>query len=398
MGAIMHQVFCRNNSQSTEALAVADAVLGKGDRRLLTTQGDLLESQTAEAPIGHVLAPRSIAADDDVFLHDTLGLFDSPGYHALLRFWASFVPNGRIVIPEFSMAGGFGGSHAEAMFGPASMSKEIGKRRYHVHDGCPWQPSGSIVDWWARRGMDVVQRQCDSTPWSFEESKISLETAARFEIPGDEAIRSMAALGITQASSTWSYQIWAALAKVAVIRWIIGEFDAPATAGHLDIGAGPGLIGAELLLDASLGVSHSLGLEIDARGPWSGCLLAGSDAASLGSRWRFRLGSAATWRSSSPVGICTALGSLLYLPRSEAGAVLDEAWSNLEPGGLLIVHENMKHRRFVQDHACMFDRGELERMLGRYGEIRFVGATSCRHLTAAEVGEKTIFRIVVKRG
>ena len=395
MGAIMHQVFCRNNSQSTEALAIADAVLGKGDRRLLTTQGDLLGSQTAEAPIGHVLAPRSIAADDDVLLHDSLGLFDSPGYHALLRFWASFVPNGRIAIPEFSMAGGFGGSHAGAMFGPASMSKEIGKRRYNVYDASVWRPSGSMVDWWARRGMDVVKRQCEGTPRTFRESEISA-AADRFETPGDEAIQSMAALGSSEASSAWSYQIWAALAKIAVLRWIIGEFDAPVSAGHVDIGAGPGLIGADLLLDASLGLSHSLGLEIDARGPWSGCLLAGSDAASLGSRWRFRLGSAATWRSSSPVGICTALGSLLYLPRPEAESLLDQAWSNLDPGGLLIVHENMKHPRFARDHDVMFDRGELEGMLARYGAIHFVGATSCRHLTAAEVGNKTIFRIVVK--
>ena len=346
---------------------------------------------------GHALLPHGIEADDDLICALSLSMFDSPAHVALLSYWASLVPHGRFVVPESVVAGGLRLGTLETELGAPSDICEIEGRRWGIFRGRPWRGSNTVIDWWHDRGVEVATAQHELRPVDLRAESLETNWPVTFMPTGKDVIRSVDRLSPRELGAAWSYQVWAVLAKIAVLRWILREFEVEGPVDHVDLGPGPGLVGAELVLDPTAAVRCSMGLELRAIGPWSGCRLAGATISSLGDLWRFRLGTASTWSGSPRLGLFTALGSLFLLPRTDSAAILEHAWDSLLPGGLLVVHENIRHERFAADQAMMFDRVELEDLLGRFGPVQHVAATAYRRLQPDQVGEKTIFRVVVKR-
>jgi hypothetical protein len=391
-------LLARNDGELKSASRVASRLLsGASSGRQFTMNGSLGSSNDPDL-VGHALLPWGIAPGDDIVVGPSLVTFDSPAHLSILQYWAALVPYGRIVVPEYTMPGGLRLEAIEQSLGSSVDAGEIEGRRFAVFRGGPWRRSGTIIDWWRARGTEVLDAHGRIQPRDLESESLESAWPLRFESGDLQCDRSGERSSPQELGSLWSYQLWAALAKIAVLRWILGEYEVGDCIDHVDMGAGAALVGAELLLDPSTSVDQSTGLELRAIGPWCGCRLAGADAESLGDRWRFRLGTASTWSGSPRLGLFTALGSLLYLPRTDSAALLERAWDSLVPGGLLVVHENIRHERFVADHDVMFDRVELENLLERFGPVEHVAATACRRLQPDQVGEKTVFRVVVKRG
>lgn len=390
-----HHLVARNPAELQIASSIAGLFVDGKARHRFTTAGRMRGGEDGSTD-GHALMPRGIDPSDDLVLGPSLVTFDSPMHLALVGFWASFVPNGRICVPESPIGGGLRLERLVEALGPTEMVRDHEGRRYAMFRGRSWKRSGTVVDWWAARRSATVLAHLDVESRDLDVEALDARWPAQFLPAGDDADRRPERPSEEEVGSIWSYQLWAASAKVSVLRWILRECAIDGEFDHVDVGPGPGLVGAELLLDPTTGVRRSTGLELRAIGPWSGCRLAGPDRDALGDRWRFRLGSASRWRGTGGVGLVTALGSLLYLPRSEAIDLLDRAWDVLLPGGLLVVHENIRHPRFVVDHDLMFAREELDAMLDRYGRVEHFAATACRRLTPEQAGEKTVFRVVVK--
>ena len=87
---------------------------------------------------------------------------------------------------------------------------------------------------------------------------------------------------------------------------------------------------------------------------------------------------------------------MLYFDRDKVKSVLDSAWRSLEPGGLMVIHENIKHSNYVRDYRFMFTVNELESYLIPYGEQRYYHAISGQKMAKEFVKDKTVFRTLQK--
>lgn len=385
----------RNPAEFEIASSIASLFGARSAGRRFSMTGPMGDLEDASTE-GHALLPSGIEPSDDLVLGPSLVTFDSPIHLALLGFWASLVPDGRICLQETAVVGGLSIERIAAELGGPEAVRDREGRRCAIFRGRPWEPSGTVVDWWEARRSETLRAQREVENRDLDAEYLDARWPAHFLPAGGEADRRVSPPSAQEIGSAWSYQLWAASAKVSVLRWILRELAVADGVEHVDVGPGPGLVGAELVLDRTTGVNRSTGLELRAIGPWTGCRLAGPDLHDLGERWRFRLGSASSWRGEGGIGLVTALGSLLYLPRSEGIDLLDRMWDLLAPGGLLVVHENIRHPRYVVDHDVMFVRAELDAMLERFGEVQRFAATACRRLTAVEAGDKTVFRVMVK--
>lgn len=392
-------LLARNQVELARAGEVA-SVFGMTDAgRGYTMQGALGPDADPDSDDhGHALIPTGIVPGDDLVIAPSLSLFDAPAHRSLLRHWASFVEDGRIIVPESTFAGGLDATGLDSALGSPLEVRELAGRRWRAFRGVAWQAGGTPIDWWHARGGAIVEANARIEDSDLQRDQLDLAHPGIFLDSGGDEVRVAATSTAKELGAAWSYHVWASLAKIAVLRWMLREYEVEAASEHVDLGPGPGLVGASLVLDPAIPVRRSTGLELRAIGPWSACRLAGPATQSLRDRWRFRLGSASTWTSDESLGVFTAIGSLLYLPRSESESLLERVWDRLSPGGLLVIHENIKHPRFVADHEIMFDRVELDRLLGRFGSISHVSATACRRLRPEQVGDKTVFRVVRKRG
>ena len=185
--------------------------------------------------------------------------------------------------------------------------------------------------------------------------------------------------------------------KAGIISHIVADMHGGTDLEMVDVGSGPGWVPIELLADPACGVRRAVAVD---RQPLFGALgsigaralaledraFAFSDAGALGHDW-------------SPCDVVTGLGSLLYLPREDARTVLEQAWDSLRPGGLLIVHENIKQDSFKGrsgDYDLMFTSQEVDDLLGRFGPIRRFASTGPVEVAAEAAGAKAVFRVVQK--
>jgi SAM-dependent methyltransferase len=185
--------------------------------------------------------------------------------------------------------------------------------------------------------------------------------------------------------------------KNAALNLIFSDhFRRERTLSIVDQGSGPGFVPIELALENPR-VRRAVGCDIDARPLSLTADLYAHYRASLRGRFGARIGSAQEAAYVGPVDAVSFIGSLLYVPREARQAALDRAWQALAPGGLLIVHENMRHPSYVRDHDLMFTPDEIDALLGRYGHVSYYGATAIRRFRSFQVGARSVFRVVVRK-
>jgi hypothetical protein len=73
--------------------------------------------------------------------------------------------------------------------------------------------------------------------------------------------------------------------------------------------------------------------------------------------------------------------------------VLDRAWDALAPGGVLIVHENIKNPSYTRDFDKMLTVEEIEALLGNYGSIERYLATAIARVSREAAEARSVFRV-----
>jgi len=98
--------------------------------------------------------------------------------------------------------------------------------------------------------------------------------------------------------------------------------------------------------------------------------------------------------------LVTMLGTLLLIPREERTSIIEKSWEALRPGGLLVIHENirgMDEKKGGEYHNLRFTRDELDGLLSKYGEIRYFHGAYLREVPSGEVKNQTLYTVVQKK-
>ncbi len=164
----------------------------------------------------------------------------------------------------------------------------------------------------------------------------------------------------------------------------------------LDMGGGAGLVSAELLLsDPTIQCAEVCDInslyQIFAR------RLCDYYPEEVGLRFSFHISPSEKFVFPKKYDVISYIGSLLYVPRVELNTTLQRSWDALKPGGVLIIHENIKAPSFVRDYDVMFTVEEIEKNLSGFGKVTHYASTAPIVQHPWLVGNKTVFRVVQKK-
>lgn len=198
-----------------------------------------------------------------------------------------------------------------------------------------------------------------------------------------------------------AYYIHGVSYKSALLRHIFGA-QSPRRAGlaWCDHGAGAGFLAAEMLLDESVPLREAVSCDNWPANALAARAMLAAMPERLAGRFRFRLAGAEEYEYDRPFDVVSFIGSLLYVPKDRLEETVDRAWRALDPGGLLIVHENIKDPAFKRDFEIMFTVDQIDGLLGRYASpgspIRRWLSTATMEVSAEEAAAKSVFRVVRK--
>lgn len=253
-------------------------------------------------------------------------------------------------------------------------------------------PSAGADELVFRRSAATHRPRASSTlEWFMDQWKGALDIAVAgrlSEFPSTE----IAAERVRQASAL-GYYIGGLSYKAPLLRSIMRQHSIGRGARIVDMGAGYGLLPAELLLDPELGVEHATATDISTLNESLAAALRAGLGAS-GPRFAFALSPAQDFTFGAGVDVVSYVGSLLYVPREHLATCLDRAWGALRPGGILVIHENIRDPKYVRDFKYMFEVDELDAALSRLGPVRRFASTREQELSKADAASKTVFRVV----
>ncbi|MEE2705526.1 MAG: hypothetical protein VX988_00645 [Planctomycetota bacterium] len=284
---------------------------------------------------------------------------------------------------------------------------------FHRRDDMP-APS-SVLTWWFRdhaaaRDEHVAMLLGKSTPLNgnlrsrcsefllsetnVSDTPFSADPAEPYSLPSTLDAETFSALRSHQ--NTMSYALTGANYKSAVMGHILEtRFSHDRPLRIVDHGGGLGQFVIELLLEnprVEMAVNcdvNPLHLMLSARVfEFFRDLLRG--------RYFMQLQPSEEFDYDSSCDVISFMGSMLYLPRGGLDNTLDRGWNALNPGGLLVIHENIKHESFARDYEIMFTAEELNARLERFGKIEYYASTSCKRLPPDKVGNKCVFRVIQK--
>jgi len=196
---------------------------------------------------------------------------------------------------------------------------------------------------------------------------------------------------------TYSYYVGGIRYKGAVVAQIIKDLlgdRRQLTA--LDIGGGMGLLSAEMLLDESLDVSRAVVRDLNYLAYIQAGNLYSFYREQLKGRFSFSFGAGETYACDHANDVVTLLGALLYADKDAQPIILQKAWDSLTPGGLLIIHENMKSPTYLRDYKYMFTPDKLDSMLKKFGRVQYYLPNALLPATALEAKKITVFRVIQK--
>lgn len=166
----------------------------------------------------------------------------------------------------------------------------------------------------------------------------------------------------------------------------------------VDFGGGTGLVGMELLLSRN-GISKLVNCEPMASNLPVMRRLYQAFERELNGRYKTYLGAAQSYAFSEEIDVLCAFASLLYIPHELRLPTLERAWNALRPGGIFIIHENIKRPLFEPKdyYDLMFTSGELDELLSSFGEIERFRSSDILPITAENSRDLTVFRVVKKK-
>jgi len=413
----MKALYVRRDQTSGDDLADAGRVAGWGDGdsvRVFSGDSTLMCFPFRSDQTGHLLHPNPPGVFEAVFHHQSLPLFDTAWGRAHLRqLHRSLAPGGSVTVgyaeDRAAAAKGYWSLPAlESFFGQKANVHEA--ERYATflrNDELPAVPS--VLRWYYEDCAKLVVEDMLIRP-ALRGASPDEVRGLLGDLPGPDAWPELTFRGtgpVAGESSSvtvarkHSYWVGGLAAKSAVMRRIIHDrFGRTGELRLLDHGGGLGLLAVEMLLEPDVPVTRAVNCDINSVNLVMSRHLHRFYHDQLSGRFHAHLGAAEKYPYPDPCDVISFVGSLLYVPRESTPGALAAAWDALRPGGILLVHENLKSDgyRKSSDYDVMFSRGELDTLLGRFGAISHYASTVAAPLKPEQVGEKTVFRVVTKAG
>ncbi|UCD74895.1 MAG: hypothetical protein JSV91_14050 [Phycisphaerales bacterium] len=408
----MKAVYVRHHETVEKECAEAIRIEGWNARdhvRVFSSDAALMCFPYRPELVGHILYPNRGSLFDGIFLDRSLLLFRGPWAEAFLgQIHHSLCDGATMTVPYYpdpqARAKGFWSrADLEAFFGKAAEADRAGEYARFRKAG-ELTPTDSVLTWYFQDYAHLVVddllirsalRGADPTDVRHLLSGLPLPETWPAELP----FRSGEPEGTEKVAKKHRYWMGGLAVKSAVMGKIIRDrFAADDELSFLDHGGGLGLLAAELLLDPAVPVARAVNCDIDTvnlilggrlfdfyRRRFDGCLFA-------------HLGPSEEFPYRRPYDVVSFIGSLLYVPRNLTSSVLDRAWEALNPGGILVVHENIKtdSHKGTRDYDMMFTPEEIDRLMGRFGPVDYYAGTAATRMKPEQVGARTIFRVVQK--
>jgi SAM-dependent methyltransferase len=397
-------IFARNSSAVASYIEAMDGDGRFEAPRFLTRDGGLRTFPGDDSEAGHLLAPLPSRAATAVVIHHSNLLFKSSWSRAFLEHAATAVAeDGMIVVPEPrpSRMPLIDAEDLARIFGPPIDSMEIDSRTYLCFSTPPRTNTPSTLRW-AVDHQDALhdgERDRAALIGRFDigtrPDPLEPLMAAGCTIPAAEP-NLHAATDASRAEGLFSYFHVDVAPKMAIMSRLASEVEIERPLHHVDVGGGMGNLGAELILDPSNPVATSLNVEFDAARMIMGRSLLEMYESELAGNWSFQLEFAQDHAFRQQADIISMVSSMLYVPRGELLLCMERAWDSLNPGGILLFYEHIKHPRFVRDHHVMFEKDEMESMLQRFGDFDCISGTSLVSIPNEDVGEKSVYRVLRK--
>lgn len=217
------------------------------------------------------------------------------------------------------------------------------------------------------------------------------------EIMADSEARDVIPQQLQTAMSLQAYYVGGIGYKGANLRFIHDKVSGSAPwRRYVDVGGGYGLLAAEASLDRDMGVEEALTVDISSLNEAYFQVFRSAPGSTLAAKTAFALSDVASFDFATPADALSFVGSFLYVPQPNRKAILKRAFDSLRPGGVLVIHENIKAPSYTTDYALMFEPEEIEGLMREHGRIRYFSSTSMEELDHAKVERKAVFRVVQK--
>lgn len=165
----------------------------------------------------------------------------------------------------------------------------------------------------------------------------------------------------------------------------------------LDLGSGLCLVALELFLQFHKEVNR-LSIDcVDVEYSNYTDKLISCHSSILQDNFRFFKSNMSNFQFQKKYDLIYLIGSLLYVPRTEVPIILNKIIDNLNPGGLLCIHENIKNPNYTKDYYKMFEAKELENYLKEFGDISYFHGKTGQHIKEKIEPNKTFFRVIQKQ-
>jgi len=412
---MLRAVYVRHAARREEALAdraVSPLVDRPPDLRVFASDAPTLCFPYAAESLGHQLLPHEPETFEAIAVQRSVPLFSCRWTRAFLRhLYRALVPGGTLRVPvtPAPKAG------EKGLFSLAELRSLFGRRAVSLLDDPAYAevkrtrkeplPAPSVLEWYYRDYARLALNDLTAREGLSAASVDVLHQLAGAFLTADSSwVRPAAKRGrgpteIAQVAKKHAYWVGSLPAKTTVLKRVVRDhLPRRRSLAWLDHGGGFGLIAAELLLDPDLALGSALCCDPSGLHVLFARQLYNHFRESLRGRFAFHLGAAQDFDYTSSYDVITFVGSLLYVPREATEPTLDAAWEALRPGGVLVVHENVRTARAEgsPDYDRMFPKDELDSRLARYGSIARYASTAAVKLRPDQAGDKTVFRAVQK--
>jgi len=370
--------------------------------------------------VGSIYVPMPDRLFDTLIIGSSIRLFDNAWSRALLAQAARAVkPGGKLVV-WYSMAanpkGLFSQKALEAYFGtPAS---EHGSHHLVFTITTPPPSPPSVLQWyygWFHQCLlgEVNARISGVENFALldapalttflcnpDSAYLSTTKTADYEKRGDRSASGKSLdTEINDAVGRYGYYVGGISYKSALMAGIIRHYcNRSQPLDYCDMGGGYGLLSAELLLTLDLNIARATNADISSYNLLHSAQMMLGLSSHLRDRLRFWLGPSEEFAFDGEYDVISFVGSMLYSPRAAVPAMLQRAWKSLKTGGILIVHENIKAPSYITDYEVMFTAAELDALLEPLGDIACWSSQLHEPVARNAVGNRTVFRVVQKRG
>lgn len=390
------------DSAGSIALVVADPRHVRGQRwfRAAERRGAAIDVLSLGEPIrrpggkltSFVAAPPQ-APYDCVIVNSRIELFEHSWSYAFLdRLNTLTAPGGAVVVPKSHDSSCIPESRFIDLFGRApdvSSSSYLSFKRAPNGLRRPYDADHSTLDaYWPL--MDTLTYRRFESKLAHTIRALGASSDAR---PPREAEADLLSLLRSQAYRTCSVRF-----KAPITEYVASVYF-PGRSGlrMADLGAGTGLNSLELVLNPGPVTALTL---VEPRRSYHWHIAAVIDRVREQLRGTVSIMDSKIENYDGPkndMGLVCAV--LVMVPKELRKKFISSAWSNLAPGGILLVLENMyKSRRAdgepYNDQRCT--PREVDSLLGRFAPIRYFSSTAKRELSFRSVGDQTVFRVIQK--